>query len=132
VVLGSRVRFVKLAAAALVGLGWLSPWHAPARPFAPLAEPAGASSVAPVSARPADVWKALAHCESSGNGRAVGGGGRYFGAFQFDLPTWASVGMAGNPADHPYGVQLAAARRLQAARGWEPWPVCARTLGLLP
>ncbi|MEA3077040.1 MAG: resuscitation-promoting factor RpfB [Actinomycetota bacterium] len=76
------------------------------------------------------VWAALARCESSDNPDAVGGGGRYYGAFQFSVATWRSVGGTGLPTDHPYEVQLAAAQRLQARRGWSQWPACARRLGL--
>jgi hypothetical protein len=34
-------------------------------------------------------WGALAQCESGGNPRAVNPSGRYFGLYQFSLPTWA-------------------------------------------
>lgn len=77
-----------------------------------------------------DVWMALARCESGGNPRAVGGGGRYFGAFQFSLSTWHSLGYSGNPVDYPFEVQLEAAKRLQARSGWGQWPACSRELGL--
>ena len=77
-----------------------------------------------------DVWGALARCESGGNPRAVGGGGRYFGAFQFSLGSWHSLGYGGNPVDYPYETQLEAAQRLQARSGWGQWPHCARKLGL--
>ncbi len=73
-----------------------------------------------------EVWTRLARCESGGNPRAVGGKGKFFGAFQFSLRTWHSLGMDGNPVDYPYDVQLAAAQRLQARSGWRNWPVCAR------
>ena len=76
-------------------------------------------------------WGALSLCESTGDFRAIGGNGRFFGAFQFTLASWRWVGMKGNPIDHPYGVQLEAARRLHARQGWEAWPVCARRLGLI-
>lgn len=78
-----------------------------------------------------DVWGALARCESGGNPRAVSSTGKYFGAFQFSLSTWQSLGYSGNPIDHPYETQLAAAQKLQARSGWGQWPVCARKLGLL-
>jgi hypothetical protein len=77
-----------------------------------------------------DVWGALARCESGGNPRAVGGGGRYFGAFQFSLGTWHSLGYGGNPVDYDYGTQLAAAQRLVARGGWRQFPACSRRLGL--
>lgn len=75
-------------------------------------------------------WRALAACESSGNPRAVSPSGRYFGAFQFDLTTWRELGYSGNPRDHSFSVQLEAAKKLHARRGWQPWPVCSRRLRL--
>jgi hypothetical protein len=84
---------------------------------------AAATTGAPLSA---DVWSRLARCESSGNPKAVGGRGKFFGAFQFTLQTWHSLGMTGNPVDYPYDAQLEAAQRLQARSGWRNWPVCAR------
>jgi hypothetical protein len=152
---------VEITAAALVGVGWLSPWRAPAEPAGPVAvDPLArvavtaplASAPAPATARAskpapkparaarpsrtatkprADVWRALAQCESGGNPIAVSADGRYFGAFQFELSSWQLVGMTGNPVDHPYDVQLEAARRLQSVQGWGAWPTCARQLGLL-
>lgn len=77
-----------------------------------------------------DIWARLAACESSGNPTAVGGGGRYFGAFQFTLGSWQRTGHTGNPIDYPYEVQLEAAKTLQAMSGWSQWPVCAKRLGL--
>ncbi|HZN14572.1 MAG TPA: transglycosylase family protein [Acidimicrobiales bacterium] len=73
-----------------------------------------------------DVWGRLARCESGGNPRAIGGHGRFYGAFQFTLRTWHGIGMTGNPIDYSYADQLAAAQRLQARSGWRNWPVCAR------
>ncbi|MBA3653548.1 MAG: transglycosylase family protein, partial [Actinobacteria bacterium] len=73
-----------------------------------------------------DVWTRLARCESGGDPRAVGGRGKFFGAFQFTLASWHSVGMTGNPIDHSFADQVAAAQRLQARSGWHNWPVCAR------
>jgi hypothetical protein len=110
---------------------------AAARLAAARAEAARASrsarrTAAPAVARPAisgDVWGALARCESGGNPRAVGGGGRYFGAFQFSLGTWHSLGYSGNPIDYDYGTQLAAAQRLVARGGWGQFPHCSRSIG---
>ena len=83
-----------------------------------------ARTYAPVAG--GDVWAALANCESHGNPAAVGGGGRYFGAFQFSLTTWHSLGYGGNPVDYPYATQLEAAQRLVARSGWGQFPVCGR------
>lgn len=76
------------------------------------------------------VWRRLAACESGGNPRAVSRSGRYHGLYQFALPTWRSLGYAGDPKDASAAVQLQAARRLQARDGWRAWPTCARRLGL--
>lgn len=98
--------------------------------------PAPRRAVAPRAARSAgapergDVWAALARCESDGNPAARSANGRYTGAFQFSNATWQSLGYGGSAADHPYDVQVAAAKKLQARSGWGQWPRCARRLGL--
>jgi len=74
-------------------------------------------------------WEALADCESSGNPRAVNQQtGAHFGLFQFDIPTWQSVGGTGNPIDATPEEQLMRARMLYARRGWQPWE-CAANMG---
>lgn len=77
-----------------------------------------------------DVWAALSRCESGGRPDAVSRNGKYFGAFQFSIGTWRSVGGSGLPTDWPYDVQLHFAKVLQARSGWGQWPVCSRKLGL--
>ena len=72
-------------------------------------------------------WAKVANCESSGNPRAVNGGG-YYGLFQFDLQTWRSVGGSGNPINASAAEQLMRAKKLYAQRGASPWPVCGRFL----
>ncbi|MBP2349257.1 murein DD-endopeptidase MepM/ murein hydrolase activator NlpD [Kribbella aluminosa] len=72
-------------------------------------------------------WAQVANCESSGNPRAVNGGG-YYGLFQFDLQTWRSVGGSGNPTNASAGEQLMRAKKLYSQRGASPWPVCGRFL----
>jgi hypothetical protein len=69
-------------------------------------------------------WPALAHCESTGNPRAVDPSGMYFGLYQFDLSTWASVGGAGNPVAASPTEQTYRAELLYARAGDAPWPVC--------
>jgi len=81
------------------------------------------------SAASASDFARLAQCESGGNYRINTGNG-YYGAYQFDLSTWRSVGFSGRPDQASRATQDEAARRLQAARGWSPWPACARKLGL--
>jgi hypothetical protein len=77
-----------------------------------------------------DTFIRLSWCEAGGRANAVSRSGKYFGAWQFSLPTWHSMGMEGNPIDYPYEVQLDVAKRLQARSGWGQWPVCARKMGL--
>lgn len=85
---------------------------------------------APQATQPAaagnDVWTRLARCESGGNPKSVGGGGKYYGAFQFSPGTWRSIGGIGLPTDHSYEVQLEFAKKLQARSGWGQWPHCSK------
>ena len=76
------------------------------------------------------VWAALRNCESGGNYGAATGNG-FYGAYQFTLSTWQSLG-TGYPYPHiaPPAVQDAAAQRLQARAGWGQWPHCSSALGL--
>ena len=73
---------------------------------------------------PAEKWEALRFCESTHNYAAINETGKYRGAYQFDLPTWRTVGGTGDPAAAPPAEQDARARELYARRGHEPWPVC--------
>jgi uncharacterized protein YabE (DUF348 family) len=73
-------------------------------------------------------WNALAQCESGGRPDAVGGGGLYFGLYQFDLQTWRGQGGTGNPADASPEEQTRRAKSLFADRGRQPWPYCGRLL----
>lgn len=84
----------------------------------------------PVVVVSGDQFDRLAQCESGGDPTTNTGNG-YYGAFQFDLQTWRSVGRTGYPHEHSYGEQKAAAIDLHAQRGWHPWPTCARKLGYL-
>jgi hypothetical protein len=73
-------------------------------------------------------WAALARCESGGNPRAVNPSGRYFGLYQFSLPTWASVGGSGNPIDASPSEQTRRAQILYNRSGAGQWPTCGRLL----
>lgn len=73
-------------------------------------------------------WRLVAMCESGLNPRALNPGGKYRGLFQFDLPTWRSVGGSGDPAAASVAEQLKRAKLLFAARGAQPWPSCGRFL----
>ena len=66
-------------------------------------------------------------CESGGNyGTNTGNG--FYGAYQFDLQTWGTVGGSGLPSDAPPEEQDARAHALYAQRGSQPWPICGRFL----
>ncbi|HXQ75652.1 MAG TPA: transglycosylase family protein [Acidimicrobiales bacterium] len=101
-------------------------------PPAAAARPAAASAPAP-AVRPAPTapapFAALRQCESGGDYRADTGNG-YYGAYQFNLGTWRSLGYGGLPSQAPPAQQDQAAQELQARRGWGQWPSCARRLGL--
>lgn len=69
-------------------------------------------------------WDGLAYCESTNNPKATfypSGFPATFGLFQFDLPTWQSVGGSGNPMDASPEEQLMRAKMLYQKRGLEPW-----------
>jgi len=73
-------------------------------------------------------WAALAKCESGGRPRAIGGGGLYFGLYQFDLSTWRGRGGKGNPIDASPAEQTMRAKMLYDDRGRAPWPICGKYL----
>jgi hypothetical protein len=99
------------------------PTPAPARAAVRVATPR------PAVALP-DPWAALRQCESNGNyGDNTGNG--YYGAYQFNIGTWRSLGLGGLPSQATAVQQDQAAQELQARRGWGQWPSCARRLGLV-
>jgi len=65
-------------------------------------------------------------CESGGNPNAIGGGGRYRGAFQFLRSTWKSSPKSpgGDPIAYPYRTQAVVAVLLKRRDGAGHWPVC--------
>lgn len=65
----------------------------------------------------------LRACESGGN-YATNTGNGFYGAYQFDLGTWASVGGSGLPSSAAPAEQDYRAAVLWRARGSAPWPVC--------
>lgn len=67
--------------------------------------------------------EAIASCESGGDPTAVNAAG-YYGKYQFDVGTWASVGGSGNPAEAPEAEQDYRAALLYSRAGSSPWPVC--------
>jgi hypothetical protein len=89
--------------------------------------PAGGGSVRgnPTAAESAILAK-IRRCESRGNYSIVSPSGRYRGAYQFDIPTWRSVGGTGDPAAASPAEQDYRALLLLRARGTRPWPNCGR------
>lgn len=73
-------------------------------------------------------WKALRQCES-GDRYTINTGNGYYGAYQFDLSTWRSVGGSGYPHQASKSDQDLRALRLYRLRGWSPW-ICADLVGL--
>jgi peptidoglycan hydrolase-like protein with peptidoglycan-binding domain len=91
-----------------------------------------ASLTLPMSSATADpsaaTWLRLRQCESSNN-YAINTGNAHYGAYQFDLATWRSVGGSGYPSSASPAEQNARALILYRERGWQPWQ-CATILGL--
>ncbi|WP_051165916.1 transglycosylase family protein [Amycolatopsis orientalis] len=84
----------------------------------------GAASADPASG----TWAKLRMCESSGR-YSINTGNGYYGAYQFDLPTWRSVGGQGRPDQASPREQDYRALYLYRMRGWQPWE-CGGMLGL--
>jgi LysM repeat protein len=86
--------------------------------------------VAPVG--DGSAWDQLAACESGGNW-AINTGNGYYGGLQFTAGTWLSNGggayaPTANLATREQQIDIAS--RVQAGRGWAPWPACSARLGL--
>ncbi len=79
-----------------------------------------------VSVRDRRWARRTSECESGGNPRAIGGGGRYRGAFQFMRATWKSSPRTpgGDPIAYPYRTQAVVAVLLKRRDGAGHWPVC--------
>jgi hypothetical protein len=71
-------------------------------------------------------WQALRMCESINRTNAVSRTGKYRGLYQFDLPTWESVGGVGDPARATRAEQHKRATILHSKRGWQPWFTCGK------
>jgi hypothetical protein len=65
-------------------------------------------------------------CESGGDPEAIGGGGKYRGAFQFTLSTWrnAPKSPGGDPIDYSWTTQAVVAVLLKHHEGSSAWPSC--------
>lgn len=75
-----------------------------------------------------DFAAALAKLRSCEGGYSSWNPAGYYGAYQFDQRTWASVADPGKYRNATPAEQDAAARALYERRGWQPWPVCGRSL----
>jgi hypothetical protein len=99
-----------------------------------VADIAGVPSGVPDSLR--GVLYNIMICESGGDPHATeqpgGNGGPlgHYGLFQFDIPTWESVGGHGDPRDAPPEEQWMRAVMLYQRRGLQPWE-CAGKLGYI-
>ena len=83
----------------------------------------------PASADPsANAWASVRQCESSGD-YSINTGNGYYGAYQFDLATWQSVGGTGMPNEASPAEQDYRALYLYRMRGWSPW-ICAALSGV--
>ncbi|MGX7677704.1 peptidoglycan-binding protein [Jatrophihabitans sp. DSM 45814] len=89
-----------------------------------VALPMGSASADPS----ASAWLRLRQCESSNN-YSINTGNAHYGAYQFDLATWRSVGGSGYPNNASPAEQDARALILYRQRGWQPWQ-CASIVGL--
>jgi hypothetical protein len=70
--------------------------------------------------------RSTAECESGRDPRAIGGGGKYRGAFQFLKSTWRNSPKSpgGDPIDYPYRTQAVVAVALKRRNGSHHWPAC--------
>ena len=75
---------------------------------------------------PRSTLSAIASCESHGNPRAIGGGGRYRGMFQMTYQIWGAVGGHGDPAGASVAEQYYRAALVYSRYGRGQWPVCGR------
>lgn len=75
------------------------------------------------------VWDSIAQCESNGNWQTDTGNG-YYGGLQFTLSSWRAFGGTGDPSQASRAEQIAVAQKLQAAQGWNAWPVCSVRAGM--
>lgn len=99
---------------------------------APAASSGNTGAAAKAVANASD-FDRLAQCESGGNW-SINTGNGYYGGVQFDQRTWLGNGggaYAQLPSEAGRAQQIDIASRVVAARGWSPWPSCARQVGLL-
>jgi uncharacterized protein YabE (DUF348 family) len=71
----------------------------------------------------------LRSCEAGGVYSRNSGNG-YYGAYQYNISTWADYGGYHIPSDAPPAVQDERAWLTYQKRGWQPWPSCTTKMGL--
>ncbi len=77
----------------------------------------------------AEALARLRMCEAGGVYTRNSGNG-YYGAYQYNISTWANYGGYQIPSDAPPAVQDERAWLTYQKRGWQPWPGCTTKLGL--
>jgi len=77
-----------------------------------------------------DFAGALARLRSCEGGYTTNTGNGYYGAYQYDVSTWANYGGYANASLAPPAVQDEKAWLTYQRRGWQPWPSCSRSQGL--
>ncbi|MGH7196719.1 MAG: ubiquitin-like domain-containing protein [Candidatus Saccharimonadales bacterium] len=71
----------------------------------------------------------LRQCEAGGRYDRNSGNG-YYGAYQYNLSTWANYAGYHYPHEAPPAIQDQKAHETYQRRGWQPWPGCTRKLSL--
>lgn len=77
----------------------------------------------------ADALLRLRTCESGGRYDRNSGNG-YYGAYQYDIQTWANWGGFARADLAPASVQDEKVWETYKRRGWQPWPSCSKSQGL--
>jgi uncharacterized protein YabE (DUF348 family) len=77
-----------------------------------------------------DFAGALARLRSCEGSYTSNTGNGYYGAYQYDVSTWANYGGYANASLAPPAVQDEKAWLTYQKRGWQPWPSCSRSQGL--
>lgn len=75
----------------------------------------------------ADALAKLRACEAGGAYNRNSGNG-YYGAYQYDVSTWAGYGGYTYASDAPPAVQDQKVWETYQRRGWNPWPHCGSSL----
>ncbi len=77
----------------------------------------------------AEALARLRSCESGGRYDRNSGNG-YYGAYQYDISTWANWGGFPRADLAPPSVQDEKVWETYKRRGWQPWPSCKVKMGL--